>query len=81
MYYVTEIDTRDWRDDEFLIGKTEDMDKAIEMARHNWASMCEADRKHNDIEIRVYVEDIEDEDCTCFDYDTIAWTIAWREEE
>lgn len=73
MFYVTEIDTRDWRDDEFLTGKTEDADEAIEMARHNWAIMCEADRKHSDIEIRVYVEDIENEDCTCFDYNTIAW--------
>lgn len=68
-YYIVEVG----RYDEFEIGKTDVEEKAVDMARDRWERMTKHDRKENTIEIRVYKEDIEDEDCTCFDYDTIAW--------
>lgn len=71
MYYITEISKKGG--DEFVLTKAATAEEAIEKARDWWATMCKADQEANDIEIRVYVEDIEDEDCTCFDYNTIAW--------
>lgn len=47
--------------------------EAIDQARGEWELLGDYDRKHNRIEVRAYVEDIEDENCTCFDYDTIEW--------
>lgn len=52
---------------------TEDREKAIAEARDHWASLTAHDKKRSRVEIRVYAEDIEDEDCTCFDYDTVEW--------
>lgn len=68
-YYVTSIGDCD----EYIIGAVEDKDEAIKIARNEWLSMTKYDRKKNQIEVRMYVNDIEDEDCDCFDYDTVEW--------
>lgn len=60
-------------DDEFTELITQDKAEAIDAARDLWATICDADKKTNRIEVREYVEDIEEEDCTCFDYDLIEW--------
>jgi len=51
--------------DEFEMFKTKSRRQAIEFAR------VEAQRTKQTVEIRLHVCDIDDEDCTCFDYDTI----------
>lgn len=71
MYYITE--TGEKGGDEFVLAKAETQEEAIGKARDWWAAMCKADQEANDIEIRVYIEDIEDEDCEIFDYNTIEW--------
>ena len=64
-YYI--IDNKG--DDEFTIGATDDIFEAQKIARDRWDSMTAYDQKHSTVEIRHYTHDIEDEDCTCFDYD------------
>lgn len=72
IYYVTEISNQYGDEDVGL--KTTDKEKAIEYARGTWDLWSRTgDAKRNSIEIRVYVEDVEDEDCTCWDYSTIDW--------
>lgn len=69
-YYVMRISNKKGFEDEFTVLVTEDKEKAIKEARDE--QYIEArDNNGNTIEIRVYDEDIEDEDCTCFDYNTI----------
>lgn len=69
-YYVTSIkDTGD----EFVTIVTEDSAEAIKEAREEWDFLTKYDQGHTTIEVRAYVEDIEDEACTCFDYDTVEW--------
>ena len=69
-YYVTSV-RKGY--DEYVSLVTEDKEEAINEARGEWELLCDADRKVFTIEVRVYVEDIEDESCTCFDYDTVEW--------
>lgn len=69
-YYIKEIHKSG---DEFRLGCTEDRNEAIEMARSEWNHLSVNDKKNNKIEVRIYVEDIEDENCDCFDYSTINW--------
>ena len=57
-------------DDEFTVLKTDDKRESILTAR----SESEAGNK---VEIRMYVEDIEDDDCECFDYDTLSFEKAY----
>ena len=59
-YYVIAIG----KYDEWERLKTHDLSDARKFARHISDSS-------DPLEIRIYKEDIEDEDCTCFDYDTI----------
>ena len=66
-YYVVSIT----KNDEFLEGKFNDAGEAIACARSAWRKMTRHDQERCSIEIRRYVEDIEDEDCACFDYHTI----------
>lgn len=63
-YHIYEIGERD----EFLIGTTDDIFEACAMARDAWDRLTPHDQKHNQIEIRHYLYDIEDENCECFDY-------------
>lgn len=74
-YYI--IDRKG--DDEFTLGTTEDRDEAVKMARDEWRYMNDYDKRHNKIEVRIYEEDIEREDCQNFDYNTIPWQI-WTAE-
>lgn len=69
-YYVTKTYNRKGFEDEFIVLVTEDKEEAIKTAKDE-QYINERDGNNETIEIRVYVEDIEDEDCTCFDYDTI----------
>lgn len=59
--------------DEFTEEKYDDADEAIEAAKHWYYIMTPHDRARQTIEIRKYAEDIEDDDCDCFDYETIEW--------
>lgn len=65
-YYVMSIKG----DDEWELLKTEDKEKAIKWAQDEEYYITR-DKRKDSVEIRVYAEDIEDEDCECFDYDTI----------
>ena len=65
-YYVTEIG----KNDEFTMLVTKDKQEAIERARDE-DYINKRDKNQCLIEIRVYVEDIENENCTCFDYNVI----------
>lgn len=57
-------------DDEFTVLKTDDEKEAILTAR--------SEAEHgNEVEIRMYVEDIENDDCECFDYDTLSFEKAY----
>ena len=69
-YHVTKTYNRKGFEDEFVVLVTEDKEEAIKAAKDE-QYINERDGNNATIEIRVYVEDIEDEDCTCFDYDTI----------
>jgi len=67
-YYVTDKDTR--TTDEWVVLKTKNLPEAIQAAREE-QYLVERDKRHSLIEIRLYLEDVEDDECTCFDYDTI----------
>lgn len=69
-YYVMSISNKRGFEDEFTVLVTEDKEEAIKEARDE-QYIEDKDHNGNTIEIRVYDEDIEDEDCTCFDYNTI----------
>lgn len=56
--------------EEWIREKTYNKHEAIEAAREAEYRLFDQKDKYY-IEIRLYVEDIEDEECTCFDYDTI----------
>lgn len=68
-------------DDEFTLGTAESKEKAISLAREEWCRMNYSDRNNNEITVRQYVNDIEDEDCQNFDYDTTPWQIWTAERE
>ena len=68
-YYIVDIKGYD----EFTLGTAEAKEKAIEIARDEWMTMNDHDRKNSVIEIRLYEDDIEDEDCENFDYNTVEW--------
>lgn len=69
VYAMTQI--RDNGDEyEMFFGTKEE---AIDQARSEWELLCDYDRRHNTLEVRAYVEDVRDDECSCFDYDTIEW--------
>lgn len=67
-YYVT----IEWEQNGDIFGdymlKTDDADEAIKQARYFAARTSSKSEK---VEIRMYKEDIENDGCTCFDYDTL----------
>lgn len=70
-YYVTiEHEYAGIVEEDYFL-KTDDADEAIKVARYF------ASRTSGKVEIRMYKEDIEDENCDCFDYDTL----EFQEEE
>lgn len=73
-YYIEMIDIKSG--DEHRIGCTEDRAEATSIARHEWNTLCCKDKKRNKIEVRIYAEDIEGDDCDCFDYDLINWRLT-----
>lgn len=70
-YYVTSIDRQG---NEFEIVKTNDKEEAIKAAKAEDFTN-RRDGNGSTVEIRMYKEDIEDEDCECFDYDTLDFKI------
>lgn len=70
-YYVTAIDQQG---NEFEIVKTNDKEEAIKAAKAEDFTN-RRDGNGETVEIRMYEEDIEDEDCECFDYDTLDFKI------
>lgn len=66
-YYVIESNKYG---DEFEQLKTTDVEEAKKTARY-FQNIEDNDRNGGSVEIRVYVGDIENEECECFDYDTI----------
>lgn len=76
LYYVIDCG----KNDEWTIGKYESKEEAIKAARTEWDKLTANEKKTHDIEVRQYVEDIENEDCDNFDYDLIDWGLTNREE-
>ena len=71
-YYVVAVNTKSG--DEWNILKTNEKEEAIKTAKKEDF----VNRRYgngNTIEIRIYEEDIESEDCECFDYDTLDFKI------
>ena len=82
-YYVVAVNTKSG--DEWNILKTNDKEEAIKTAKKE-DFVNRRDGNGNTIEIRIYEEDIESEDCECFDYDTLDFKIdlldfIWEAEE
>ena len=71
-YYVVAVNTKSG--DEWNILKTNDKEEAIKTAKKE-VFVNRRDGNGNTIEIRMYEEDIESEDCECFDYDTLDFKI------
>lgn len=65
-YYVTLVG----KTDETVILKTDSKDEAIVRAKDE-KHYIERDHRKDSVEIRVYADDIENDDCVNFDYDTI----------
>lgn len=68
-FYVTLTSSRN--DDEFVVLTTTSEAEAVERAQDEQYYIERDNRKGDRVEIRVYREDIEDEDCECFDYDLV----------
>ena len=67
-YYVTMEKEQHGVIDGVYLLKTDDEDEAIKEARYFSSRTSDKSAK---VEIRMYKEDIEDESCDCFDYDTL----------
>lgn len=67
------------QDNEFTEGSFQNLTAAINCARSEWNKLTEREKDTHEIEVRQYEEDIEDENCTNFDYDIFEW-ILWEEE-
>ena len=65
-YYVTLVNG----DNEDVILKTTDQNEAIARAKDE-RYYIERDKRKDKVEIRVYENDIEADDCECFDYNLI----------
>ena len=68
-FYVTLTSTRNY--DECVVLVTSSEAEAINRAQDERYYIDRDKRKGDSVEIRVYREDIEDEDCECFDYDLV----------
>lgn len=67
-YYVVAVSTKSG--DEWNILKTNDKEEAIKVAKEEDFTN-KRDGNKEIVEIRMYEDDIEREDCECFDYDTL----------
>lgn len=74
-YYVIKIG----KHDEWECGKFDSLTDAIKVARQEWNHLTANEKKLHKIEIRQYEEDIEDENCTNYSYDTFEWGYLIRE--
>lgn len=71
-YYVVAVSTES--DDEWEILKTNSKEEAIKAAKEEDFTNRRDGNKET-VEIRMYEEDIENEDCECFDYSTLDFKI------
>lgn len=76
-YYV--VESR--KNDEWTVAECESREEAVKSARFEWGKLTRKERENTTVEIRQYENDIESEDCTNFDYDTIAWGYIIRDRE
>ena len=67
-YYVTVFDDKGNED---ILLVTTNIEEAIKRADYERYYIKRDRRKNCNVEIRVYIEDIENENCTCFDYNVI----------
>ena len=74
-YYVTAIDKQG---NEFEILKTNDKVEAIKTAKEDDFTN-RRDGNGVTVEIRMYEEDVEDEDCECFNYSTLDFKIDFSD--
>lgn len=70
-YYVTLTSKKN--DDETVLLITKDIEKAKERARDEMYYITRDKREGDTVEIRDYLEDIENDSCECFDYNTISF--------
>lgn len=70
MYYVTVLCKNSRCEEEYTLCVTKNIYEARKVAMDE-AYTVDRDKKDEIIEIRVYRENIEDEDCNCYDYDTV----------
>ena len=76
-YYVVEAR----KGDEWVLNKTESLADAIKSARFEYGNLTKKEKGNTTVEIRQYEDDIENEDCTNFDYDLIEWGFVIRDRE
>lgn len=70
-YYVYTIDEKST--EEFIIDTFESLEEAREAAKSEKYYIERDGRKAEHVEIRQYVEDIEEPECTSFDYNTFTF--------
>lgn len=70
-YYVTLTVKYPGEEIETILLETNDLEEAIRRAKDESYYIERDKRKGDVVEIRQYACDIEDEDCSCFDYNTV----------
>lgn len=64
------------RDDEFTDGIFDTIREAIQCADKAWNHLTPQERKKQEIEVRCYAQDVDEEDAYDVGYDTIDWQNA-----
>ena len=59
--------------DEILVGESNDIEEAFEIARERWNSLTAHDQKRTSIRVIKFLHDIDNEDCSCFYYNSYEW--------
>lgn len=71
MYYQVVVVNQYYGD--FILLKTRSESEAIERAQDEQYYIERDKRKNERVEVRAYSQDIDDEECTCFNYTLIDW--------
>lgn len=72
MYYIVQVMESG---DETILAKVDDKQKAVKTARQKWLSISQEEKKHCDLEVRRYIDDIESDTCQCYDYTVTRWRV------
>ena len=79
-YYLVETDKQG---NEYTIGYENSLVKAIKRARGEWSHLADTDKKKLTLDVRKYahgtVEEIEESENECWDYDTFVWGLINEE--